>query len=73
MSTVIRRFEINICDDCINLCGEMCNNPRCFFCRRTMQEVSEYLDALLIRPIVDGKHIPEVLNEVNAFHGEVER
>jgi hypothetical protein len=28
-----------------------------------MEEVGEYLDVLLIRPIIDGKRIKEVLNQ----------
>jgi len=64
MSTKIRFFKIPICDDCIKLKGAQCNNPYCTFCRRSMVEVDEYLDALLIRPKVDGEHIPEVLQEV---------
>ena len=45
---------IYVCTDCYNLKGEMCNNPYCVFCRRTMTEVGEYLDVLLIRPVVNG-------------------
>jgi hypothetical protein len=50
----IRKIEINICTDCLNLVGEMCHTPECVFCRRTMKEVEEYLNMLLIRPIIDG-------------------
>jgi len=50
-------YLIEICDDCYNLKGEMCSNPECRFCRRTMKEVGEYLDVLLIRPISDGKRL----------------
>jgi len=46
---------ITMCSDCYELRGEMCNNPHCIFCRRTMGEVGEILDTLLIRPIIDGK------------------
>ena len=53
----LRKFEVTICSDCYELKGEMCHNPECVFCRRTMKEVSEYLDILLIRPIVDGEQI----------------
>lgn len=54
-SRTYRRYPITICDDCINLRGEMCHRPECIFCRRTMREVAEYLDVLLIRPVVDGE------------------
>lgn len=48
---------ITICEDCYNLKGQMCHNPQCIFCRRTMKEVAEVLDILLIRPVVDGERI----------------
>lgn len=56
-------FGIRICDDCIDLKGEMCHTPYCVFCRRTMREVGEYLDLLLIRPIVDGERFPATFAE----------
>jgi len=54
----VRRYEIRICDQCIRLEGEQCHNPACVFCRRTMEEVGEYLDVLLIRPVIDGRRAP---------------
>jgi hypothetical protein len=48
---------VRICADCLNLKGEMCHNAACVFCRRTMAEVGDYLDALLIAPVVDGERI----------------
>ena len=53
----IRTYEIRICDPCYLLEGGMCHTPECVFCRRTMKEVGEYLDALLIRPVVDGERL----------------
>lgn len=53
----IRKYEINICDECYLLEGEMCHTPECVFCRRTMEEVGEYLDVLCIRPVVDGERL----------------
>jgi hypothetical protein len=53
----IRAFTVYICEDCLALKGEMCHTPECRFCRRTMREVSAYLDVLLIRPIVDGQRL----------------
>lgn len=53
-SANVRALTVHICEDCLNLRGEMCNEPGCRFCRRTMAEVSEYLDVLLIRPRIDG-------------------
>ena len=53
-SANVRALTVHICDDCLNLRGEMCNEPGCRFCRRTMAEVAEYLDVLLIRPRIDG-------------------
>ena len=46
---------ISICTDCYELKGDMCHDPRCVFCRRTMSEVGDILDVLLIRPIVEGE------------------
>lgn len=53
----IRAFEIHICEDCLSLRGEMCHRPGCIFCRRTMSEVGDCLDMLLIRPVIDGVRI----------------
>lgn len=58
---VCREYKITICNDCINLKGKMCNNPCCVFIRRTMDEVKEYLDMLLIAPVIDGKR--EILDK----------
>lgn len=56
-TTNVRPYTIDICDDCVRLKGDSCHNPRCIFCRWTMDEVGQYLDALLIRPIVDGERL----------------
>jgi hypothetical protein len=53
-ATGARPYTVRICDQCMRLEGEMCHRPECVFCRRTMREVGEYLDALLIRPVIDG-------------------
>ena len=53
-SANVRAVTVHICDDCLHLRGEMCHEPNCRFCRRTMVEVADYLDVLLIRPIIDG-------------------
>lgn len=53
----IKVYKINICDDCYNLQGEMCHTPECVFCRRTISEIGEYLDILLIRPVIDGERL----------------
>lgn len=52
-----RKYSILICDQCIKLEGECCNNPYCVFCRRSMKEVGEYLNVLLIRPVIDGERL----------------
>jgi hypothetical protein len=52
---VIRGYTIRICDDCINLKGQMCSTPECVFCWKSMTEVGEVLHALLIRPVIDGE------------------
>ena len=59
MSETVRDYVVSICDQCIALEGESCNNPGCRFCRRSMPEVGEYLDVLLIRPIVNGQRLDE--------------
>jgi hypothetical protein len=63
MSTDIRRFVIRVCDDCVNLEGECCNNPYCVFCLTDIEQVSQILDRLMIRPVIDGKLLPEILGE----------
>ncbi|KKN75831.1 hypothetical protein LCGC14_0377070 [marine sediment metagenome] len=62
--TPTTQFHINICQGCLDLEGEMCDTPECIFCRRTMKEVSEYLDVLLIRPVIDGVQV-EVIETYN--------
>lgn len=54
---MIKTFEINICKDCYDLKGECCNNTECVFYGELMKEVALYLDALLIRPKVDGIYL----------------
>lgn len=53
----VRSYSVRICDQCIRLEGEMCHNPECVFCRRTMAEVREYLDATFVRPTANGEHV----------------
>lgn len=53
----VHALTVLVCQDCIDLKGEMCNNPQCVFCRRTMVEVQRYLDVILLCPIVDGKRL----------------
>lgn len=53
----VRQYSVSVCDQCIRLEGQMCHNPYCVFCRRTMEEVRECLNVTLIRPLVDGKPI----------------
>lgn len=55
--TDTKRYCVYICNQCYELEGEMCHNPQCVFCRRTMEEVGEFLDALLIRPVIDGERL----------------
>lgn len=52
-----RRFTIRICDDCFNLKGQMCSTPDCLFCWRFIAEIGSLLDALLIRPVIDGERL----------------
>lgn len=48
-------LDIRICRQCYELEGDMCHNPSCVFCRRSMSEVGDMLDVLMIRPVIDGK------------------
>jgi len=57
MKVRTRNYKIRICDPCYQLAGDVCNTPDCVFCRRTMAEVAQYLDVLLIRPVVDGERL----------------
>lgn len=54
---MIRRYEIDICDGCLDLQGEMCHTPGCVFIRQTTPEIKALLDLLMIIPLVDGKPI----------------
>jgi len=53
----VRTYSFEMCDDCYNLLGDMCHNPECCFCRKTMVEVSRILDDTLVRPVVNGEQI----------------
>lgn len=44
-----RRYTVDICDDCMNLRGDMCHNPHCAFCRKTMKEVDTLLEGTMIK------------------------
>jgi hypothetical protein len=62
--SAIRKFEVDICDDCVNLRGQECHTPGCRFYLCSMAEVGQYLNLLLIRPVIDGERIKEVLQEI---------
>jgi len=53
----VLRYVISICQPCIELLGQECHTPGCVFWLCSMREVSEYLNRLQIRPIVDGEQI----------------
>jgi hypothetical protein len=63
----VKAYQIAICDDCLNLVGEMCHTPECVFIRQTMADVSRFLDMLLIRPIVDGVQIDGKFRDCEQF------
>lgn len=52
---VLKEYVVLICDACYELEGDMCHTPGCIFIRKTMTEVSDYLDSTSIRPIIDGQ------------------
>ena len=60
----VRHFEVNICEGCLRLEGQQCHTPGCCFCFSSTEEVGEYLDILLIRPIVNGVRMDGWLNEI---------
>lgn len=47
----LRQYTIIICDKCYQLEGNECHTPECVFFLKTMEEVKELLNILLIRPI----------------------
>lgn len=51
----VREYAVSICDRCIRVEGEMCHNPDCAFCRKTMAEVEKILSDIQIRMIVNGE------------------
>mgnify|MGYP000178576838 CR=1 FL=1 len=53
----VREYAVSICDQCIRVEGEMCHNPECAFCRKTMAEVEKLLTDIQIRFVVDGEVI----------------
>ena len=53
----VREYAVSICDQCIRVEGEMCHNPECAFCRKTMAEVKNLLADIQIRFVVDGEVI----------------
>lgn len=58
-----KEFPVRICNACYNLEDGMCHNPYCVFIRCTRAEVREYLDRILIRPIVDGVSLNLLIKE----------
>lgn len=53
----VRSYSVSICDQCIRLEGEECHNEDCVFWLKSMDEVREYLNVLIICPIVDGERV----------------
>jgi hypothetical protein len=53
----VRMYSVSICDACIRLDGEECHTAACIFFLRGMDEVREYLNRMLIRPIVGGEPV----------------
>lgn len=54
----IKRVTINICKGCYELKPGQCHEPDCILCRKTAKEAAFILDAIHVRPIVDGKVLP---------------
>lgn len=67
----IRRYEIDICDGCMTLQGEMCHTPGCVFIRERTDEIKEHLSRLLLRIEVDGGVVHQVdINDYPVVHEE---
>lgn len=60
----LRNFEIRICDGCIKMAGRMCHTAGCVFFLCDMEEVGQYLDRLLIRPVINGKRYEGAMCEI---------
>lgn len=68
----LRRFEIQICQGCLDSEGQMCHTPGCVCIWLTTQEIQDLLSRLNIRPRCDGKllfeeilcEVPEISNRV---------
>lgn len=56
----VLRYMVSICQPCIELQEQECHTPGCVFWMCDMGEVSEYLNRLMIRPIIDGKQIDPI-------------
>ena len=46
----VRRYEVDICDGCINLEPSECHTPGCIFFLCGIPEISAFLNRALIRP-----------------------
>lgn len=55
---VLKKVVLYICNGCYKLKPGQCHNPDCILCRKTVKESAIILDAILVRPIVDGKVLP---------------
>lgn len=56
----LKSYEIDICNQCIALEGEMCHSPGCVFCHQTVSEIKRILDICQIRmQIGDELHIAD--------------
>jgi len=51
----IRRYTVDICDDCLGLVGSMCHTPGCVLIRKTTEEIREFLSISLIRFEINGE------------------
>ena len=53
----IRRYTVDICDDCYDMRGDECHTPGCAFFLKSVAEVAKLLDATLIRPKVGKAYL----------------
>lgn len=63
----IKRFEVDICQDCLDLVGEECHSPCCVFCFRSIEYIQDSLMTMNIRldftESGGGIYIPEHIYE----------
>lgn len=45
----VRKYVVEICDDCMNLIGPSCNTPGCVFIRHRIETIRQLLKEIQVR------------------------